>query len=87
MDMLINIANILYVIAYFTTNMLRLRVLTLCAAACLAVYFATRPEPLWTVVCWNLFFLTLNIGQIARLLALPKTAEHRASEGSHDVAL
>ena len=48
--------------------MLRLRVLTLVAAACLAVYFGTRPEPLWTVVGWNLFFLALNGFQIVRLL-------------------
>ncbi|RYG95970.1 MAG: hypothetical protein EON57_15790, partial [Alphaproteobacteria bacterium] len=60
MDMLINAANVLYVIAYFTTDMLRLRLLTLIAAACLAAYFASRPEPLWTVVLWNLFFLSLN---------------------------
>ena len=68
MDMLINLANVLYVIAYFTTNMLRLRVLTMVGAACLALYFATRPEPLWTVVGWNVFFLLLNGWQIARLL-------------------
>ena len=69
MDILINVANILYVVAYFTTNMLRLRVLTLIAAACLAVYFATRPDPLWTVVAWNVFFLLLNAWQLTRLLA------------------
>ena len=38
------------------------------AAACLALYFATRPEPLWTVVGWNLFFLALNGFQVACLL-------------------
>lgn len=68
MDMLINAANVLYVIAYFTTDMLRLRVLTLIAAACLIGYFATRPEPLWTVVMWNLFFFGLNIVQLTRLV-------------------
>lgn len=73
MDVLINVANALYVVAYFTTNMLRLRVLTLVAAACLALYFATRPEPLWTVVGWNMFFLLLNLWQVARmLLARPR---------------
>lgn len=68
MDMLINVANTLYVVAYFTTNMLRLRVLTLVATACLAAYFGTRPEPLWTVVGWNVFFLLLNLWQVSRLL-------------------
>lgn len=43
MDLLINAANVLYVIAYFTTDMLRLRILTLAAASCLAIYFASLP--------------------------------------------
>lgn len=70
MDMLINAANVLYVIAYFTTDMLRLRVLTLVAAGCLAAYFASQPVPLWTVVGWNLFFLALNAGQLMRLAVM-----------------
>ena len=67
MDLLINAANVLYVIAYFTNDMRRLRAMTLVAAACLAIYFASLPEPLWTAVGWNLFFLGLNIVQLARL--------------------
>jgi hypothetical protein len=78
MDILINAANVLYVIAYFTTDMLRLRVLTLVAAACLATYFASQPVPLWTVVGWNLFFFALNAGQLTRLL-LPRWREKRAA--------
>ncbi len=68
MDFLINAANVIYVVAYFTTDMLRLRVLTLFAACCLAVYFATQPEPLWNVVAWNCFFIALNLWQLVRLL-------------------
>lgn len=68
MDNLINAANVMYVLAYFTTDLLRLRLLTLTGAACLAGYFASRPEPLWTVVAWNLFFLALNLIQLARIM-------------------
>lgn len=68
MDMLINAANILYVCAYFTADLVRLRLLTVVAAACLISYFASRPEPLWTVVGWNVLFLLLNLGQLARIL-------------------
>lgn len=68
MDLLINAANILYVLAYFTQDLLRLRLMTLVAAACLAAYFASRPDPLWTVVGWNLFFLVLNLFQLTRIL-------------------
>jgi hypothetical protein len=82
MDILINLANTLYVVAYFTTNMLRLRVLTLVAAACLATYFATRPEPLWTVVGWNVFFLLLNLWQLIRLMLAE--VEQRRPKGAQD---
>lgn len=68
MDMLINAANILYVIAYFTMDMLRLRILTITAAACLAVYFYSQPVPMLNVVAWNVFFIVLNLIHIARLL-------------------
>lgn len=69
MEILINAANILYVVAYFTTNMVRLRCLTLVAAVCLIAYFVSQPEPLWTVVAWNTFFFVLNLFQLGRLLA------------------
>jgi hypothetical protein len=81
MDLLINAANVLYVIAYFTTDMLRLRILTLAAASCLAIYFASLPEPLWTVVGWNVFFLVLNLIQLTRL------AVRRRRETSDDPQL
>jgi hypothetical protein len=74
MDILVNAANVLYVVAYFTGDMLRLRMLTTTAAVILAVYFYARPEPLLNVVAWNLFFVGLNVVQIARLLAARRRA-------------
>ncbi len=68
MELLVNIANILYVIAYFTMDMLRLRLLTIVAACCLAAYFYSQPEPMFNVVAWNMFFISLNMIQIFRLL-------------------
>lgn len=67
MDLLINLANVLYVIAYFTLDMLRLRLLTVTAAACLAVYFYSQPVPMLNVVAWNVVFILLNLSQIVRL--------------------
>ena len=87
MDNLINLANILYVFAYFTTNLLRLRILTLCAAACLAAYFATLPEPLWTVVGWNIFFLGLNLAQLARIFARRRRTYSAAGEPALGTAI
>ncbi|PDQ22946.1 hypothetical protein CN311_01075 [Mesorhizobium sanjuanii] len=68
MEILINAANILYVTAYFTMDMLRLRILTVTAATCLAVYFYSQPVPMLNVVAWNVFFMLLNLVQIVRLM-------------------
>jgi hypothetical protein len=70
MDALVFAANIMYVVTYFTDNMLRLRLLTVSAASCLATYFYCQPQPMLTVVCWNLFFIVLNLLQIVRLLVM-----------------
>ena len=67
MELLVNLANVLYVIAYFTMDMLRLRLLTVTAAICLAVYFYNQPVPMLNVVAWNVVFILLNLSQIARL--------------------
>jgi len=68
MDVLINAANVLYVIAYFSMDMLRVRVLTMTAAVCLAVYFYSQPVPMLNVVAWNSLFVVLNLVHIARIL-------------------
>jgi hypothetical protein len=56
------------VTAYFTMDMLRLRILTLTAATCLAIYFYCQPVPMLNVVAWNVFFIMLNLTQIVRLV-------------------
>jgi hypothetical protein len=74
MEHLITIANLLYVGAYFVREVLWLRMLALAGSCCLALYFASRPDPLMNVVCWNLFFAALNAFWIARLLAQRRAA-------------
>lgn len=68
MEALVYIANLLYLSAYFMQDLLRLRVLAVTATLCSVAYFYFRAEPMMTVVCWNLFFVSLNLVQIARLL-------------------
>ena len=72
MEILINTANILYVIAYFTMDMLRLRLLTITATTCLTIYFYSQPVPMLNVVAWNVFFIVLNLSQIVRLVLARK---------------
>lgn len=68
MEALIFVANGLYVLSYFMNDILRLRALTVTAAGCLATYFYTLPEPMWTIIGWNTFFILLNLFQIGRIL-------------------
>ena len=68
MDVLIYAANILYLLSYLVKDILHLRLLTIIAACCLVTYFYNQAEPLITVVCWNLFFVGLNVLQLTRIL-------------------
>jgi hypothetical protein len=68
MDILIYIANGMNLLGYCIKDILRLRLMMLAAASCLAAYFYSRPDPLMTVVYWNLFYVGLNLFQIAQLL-------------------
>jgi uncharacterized membrane protein len=68
MEALIYTANLLYLGSYLVKDILHLRLLTITAACCLAAYFYNQPEPLITVVGWNLFFVVLNVLQLTRIL-------------------
>jgi hypothetical protein len=74
MEALVYSANCMYLAAYFMRDMLHMRLLSIVAATCLASYFYFRPEPMLTVVGWNLVFIMLNAVQIARLLYRRQTS-------------
>ena len=69
MELLINTANVLYLLSYFVRDMLRLRLLTVVAATLLTAYFYLQPEPLMVAVYWNVGFIGLNLFQIACLVS------------------
>jgi len=68
MESLVFVANVMYLIGYFMTDILRLRMLTVAAAACLAIYFYNQSVPMLTVVVWNILFIALNLFQIVRVV-------------------
>jgi predicted signal transduction protein with EAL and GGDEF domain len=68
MEALLYIANSLYLTSYLVRNMLHLRMLSITAALCLVGYFSTLPQPLVTVIAWNLVFVGLNLAHIVMLL-------------------
>ena len=85
LDLLVHVANVLYLFAFMVRDILWFRVLAVVAAACLLSYFFSRPEPLMAAIYWNLVFTAVNIYWICRLLLerrpLPLTAaEQRLCE-------
>lgn len=82
MDILINLANLLYVVAYFTSDMVRLRLLTLLAGTCLATYFLNQPTPMLNVVAWNVGFVVLNLIQLSRIIVTRRASVRRVTSSS-----
>ena len=67
MELLVYVANSLYLVAYSVRDIMYLRMLTIVATSCLAMYFYHQPQPMMTVVYWNLFFMALNGLQLFRI--------------------
>ncbi len=86
METLIYAANILYLLSYLVRDILYLRLLTVVAACCLVTYFYNQAEPLMTVIYWNLFFVTLNVLQLTRILweryRIRANLQHRTAESA-----
>lgn len=69
MEILLHIANILYLFSYSVKDIMALRVLTVVAASCLLPYFYFRSDPLYAAIAWNMLFNVINIYRIATLYA------------------
>ena len=62
----------------YLQDIIRLRLLTITATICAAGYFYIRPDPDMLIVWWNLFFVGLNLFQIARTQYLRLAASNSA---------
>lgn len=86
MEALVYTANFLYLLAYLVRDIFYLRLLTIVAACCLVTYFYNQAEPLITVVCWNLFFVGLNVLQLTRILweryRITANVQHQTAESA-----
>ncbi len=67
LDILIHLANILYLIAFMVRDILWLRIMTVAASCFLLPYFYFQPTPLLAPMYWNLAFTALNLYWIVRL--------------------
>ncbi len=68
LDVLVNVANVVYLFSYSVREILWLRILTVIGAALLLPYYYLQPEPLWAPIIWNLVFTAINIFWITKLL-------------------
>ncbi len=67
-DVLVHVANVLYLFSYLVRDILWLRMLTVVAILCLMPYFFFQPTPLWAPIGWNVVFTAINGFQIYLLL-------------------
>ncbi len=67
LDVLISVANVIYLLSYSVRDILWLRILTVVGATLLLPYYYLQPEPLWAAIAWNLVFIAINIVWIAKL--------------------
>ncbi|MEE9589951.1 MAG: cyclic nucleotide-binding domain-containing protein [Hyphomicrobiaceae bacterium] len=79
-DLLIHVANVLYLFAFMVRDILWLRILTVIAASCLIPYFYFQPVPLMTPIYWNLTFTALNSFWIVRLFLERRPVKLSAEE-------
>ncbi|WP_170761465.1 Crp/Fnr family transcriptional regulator [Ruegeria lacuscaerulensis] len=68
LDLLVNAANVFYLISYSVRDIFWLRVLSVIGALILLPYYYLQSSPLWAPIGWNLFFTGINIFWIVRLL-------------------
>lgn len=69
MDVMIHVANVLFLLAYLVRDILWLRIITVIAtAALIPYYFCCAASPLYEPILWNSLFITVNLVQIVLLI-------------------
>lgn len=68
LDVLVGVANVVYLVSYSVRDILWLRIMTVLGALLLLPYYYLQPEPLWAPIAWNGVFIAINIFWISKLL-------------------
>ncbi|MEM8744041.1 MAG: cyclic nucleotide-binding domain-containing protein [Pseudomonadota bacterium] len=69
LDVLVSVANVVYLCSYSVRDILWLRILTVVGGAMLMPYYYLQLEPLWVPIAWNLVFIAINVFWILKLLS------------------
>ena len=68
LDVLVSVANLVYLFSYLVRDILWLRILTVIGASLFVPYYYQQVDPLWTPMVWIILFIVINIVWITRLL-------------------
>ena len=79
-DLFIHAANILLILAYSVTDILKLRVLAVASSLAAMPYFLLQPTPLWAAFGWSVLFTGINLFQTWRLVVERRPVKLTAEE-------
>ena len=68
MNLLVDVANIIFVISYSVRDVLWLRTFAVIGGILLIPYYYLQPTPLMVPIYWGLVFIALNLFWVVRLL-------------------
>jgi len=69
LDGLVNLANIVFLVAFSVRDVLKLRVLSLVSEGIILPYYYFQHETLWPPIFWGLAFIIVNLVRIVALAA------------------
>jgi CRP-like cAMP-binding protein len=67
LDGLVNLSNIVFLVAFSTRDVLRLRVLSLVGECFILPYYYFQKETLWPPIFWGVAFIAVNVTRIIAL--------------------
>src|ERR1700722_9326393 len=67
LDGLVNLSNIVFLVAFSTRDVLRLRVLSLVGECFILPYYYFQKETLWAPIFWGVAFTAVNVVRIIAL--------------------
>jgi len=66
---LLHVANLFILVSFAVRDILKLRILSMCAAVAFITWFAfALEEPVWASIVWNVLFILINAWQVAHIV-------------------
>lgn len=88
LDILLTLANVIYLCSYSVRDILWLRILTVVGASLTLPYYYFQEAPLWAAIAWDTIFIGINVAWIARLFLDRRPAPFSSEEKRlHQLAL